>query len=163
MIYGYCLLQGANYLSDGSEMLLEILDPGLIGGGRRTELDHCNSVSTRKCVGSGSVSHEGSTSNSSSQAFVLLRITALQAQAWTRQASGPVAPYFVHPHPDKLLTPFCRAAAAHSWRSAGQSDHHRVWLGWHAGGGAGTGRPLCFVCRITFGRAPRGNRLRMAK
>jgi Ca2+/Na+ antiporter len=32
VIYGYCLLQGANYLSDGSEMLLEILDPGLIGG-----------------------------------------------------------------------------------------------------------------------------------
>lgn len=31
-IYGYCLLQGANYLADGSEMLLEILDPGLIGG-----------------------------------------------------------------------------------------------------------------------------------
>lgn len=34
IIYGYCLLQGANYLSDGSEMLLEILDPGLIGGER---------------------------------------------------------------------------------------------------------------------------------
>ena len=32
VIYGYCLLQGANLLSDGSEMLLEILDPGLIGG-----------------------------------------------------------------------------------------------------------------------------------
>ncbi len=32
LIYGYCLLQGANLLSDGSEMLLEILDPGLIGG-----------------------------------------------------------------------------------------------------------------------------------
>lgn len=32
IIYGYCLLQGANLLSDGSEMLLEILDPGLIGG-----------------------------------------------------------------------------------------------------------------------------------
>lgn len=31
-IYGYCLLQGATYLADGSEMLLEILDPGLIGG-----------------------------------------------------------------------------------------------------------------------------------
>lgn len=35
IIYGFCLLQGANYLSDGSEMLLEILDPGLIGGARR--------------------------------------------------------------------------------------------------------------------------------
>ena len=32
LIYGYCLLQGANLLSDGSEMLLEVLDPGLIGG-----------------------------------------------------------------------------------------------------------------------------------
>lgn len=31
-IYGFCLLQGANLLSDGSEMLLEVLDPGLIGG-----------------------------------------------------------------------------------------------------------------------------------
>lgn len=37
MIYGYCLLQGANYLSDGSEMLLEILDPGLIGGAHEIE------------------------------------------------------------------------------------------------------------------------------
>ena len=27
VIYGYCLLQGAHYLSDGSEQLLEILDP----------------------------------------------------------------------------------------------------------------------------------------
>ena len=35
VIYGYCLLQGANLLSDGSEMLLEILDPGLIGGAPR--------------------------------------------------------------------------------------------------------------------------------
>lgn len=35
-IYGFCLLQGANYLADGSEMLLEILDPGLIGGGLYT-------------------------------------------------------------------------------------------------------------------------------
>ena len=32
VIYGYCLLQGAKLLSDGSEMLLEVLDPGLIGG-----------------------------------------------------------------------------------------------------------------------------------
>lgn len=31
-IYGFCLLQGANLLSEGSEMLLEVLDPGLIGG-----------------------------------------------------------------------------------------------------------------------------------
>ena len=31
-IYGYCLLQGASLLSDGSEMLLEVLNPGLIGG-----------------------------------------------------------------------------------------------------------------------------------
>ena len=37
VIYGYCLLQGANYLSDGSEMLLEILDPGLIGGAHEIE------------------------------------------------------------------------------------------------------------------------------
>ena len=32
VMYGYCLLRGANVLSDGSEMLLEVLDPGLIGG-----------------------------------------------------------------------------------------------------------------------------------
>ena len=30
--YGYLLLQGANLLSDGSELLLEVLSPGLIGG-----------------------------------------------------------------------------------------------------------------------------------
>ena len=35
VIYGYCLLQGAKLLSDGSEMLLEVLDPGLIGGAPR--------------------------------------------------------------------------------------------------------------------------------
>ena len=32
VVYGYMLLQGANLLSDGSELLLEILSPGLIGG-----------------------------------------------------------------------------------------------------------------------------------
>lgn len=31
-MYGYLLLIGANQLSDGSELLLEILDPGVIGG-----------------------------------------------------------------------------------------------------------------------------------
>jgi hypothetical protein len=41
VIYGYCLLQGANYLSDGSEMLLEVLDPGLIGGALRVIHDYC--------------------------------------------------------------------------------------------------------------------------
>ncbi|KAK9825642.1 hypothetical protein WJX81_003822 [Elliptochloris bilobata] len=30
--YGYLLLKGAQLLSDGSEMLLEVLDPGVIGG-----------------------------------------------------------------------------------------------------------------------------------
>jgi len=30
--YGYLLLMGANLISDGSELLLEVLDPGLIGG-----------------------------------------------------------------------------------------------------------------------------------
>jgi len=29
--YGYLLLKGAQLLSDGSEMLLEVLDPGIIG------------------------------------------------------------------------------------------------------------------------------------
>ena len=32
VVYGYVLLQGANLISSGSELLLEILDPGLIGG-----------------------------------------------------------------------------------------------------------------------------------
>ncbi|GMH40762.1 hypothetical protein BSKO_08666 [Bryopsis sp. KO-2023] len=32
LVYGYILLQGANLLADGSEMLLEIFSPGLIGG-----------------------------------------------------------------------------------------------------------------------------------
>lgn len=32
VFYGYILLQGANLISAGSELLLEILDPGLIGG-----------------------------------------------------------------------------------------------------------------------------------
>ena len=31
-VYGYALLQGANLLSDGSELLLEVLSPGIIGG-----------------------------------------------------------------------------------------------------------------------------------
>mmetsp|Transcript_20031 Transcript_20031/g.47705 ORF Transcript_20031/g.47705 Transcript_20031/m.47705 type:complete len:548 (+) Transcript_20031:15-1658(+) len=30
--YGYLLLQGANLISDGSELLLAVMDPGLIGG-----------------------------------------------------------------------------------------------------------------------------------
>ena len=30
--YGYMLLQGANLISDGSELLLAVMDPGLIGG-----------------------------------------------------------------------------------------------------------------------------------
>ena len=30
--YGYVLLKGAQLLSDGSEMLLEVLNPGVIGG-----------------------------------------------------------------------------------------------------------------------------------
>ena len=30
--YGYVLLQGANLISDGSELLLEVMDPGVIGG-----------------------------------------------------------------------------------------------------------------------------------
>ena len=30
--YGYILLQGANLISDGSELLMEVLDPGIIGG-----------------------------------------------------------------------------------------------------------------------------------
>ncbi|KAK9803278.1 hypothetical protein WJX72_005726 [[Myrmecia] bisecta] len=32
VMYGVCILKGANLLSDGSELLLEILDPGIIGG-----------------------------------------------------------------------------------------------------------------------------------
>ena len=32
LMYGALLLKGANLISDGSELLLEVLDPGLIGG-----------------------------------------------------------------------------------------------------------------------------------
>ncbi|CAD7702344.1 unnamed protein product, partial [Ostreobium quekettii] len=32
VVYGFVLLQGANLLSDGSEMLLEVFPPGIIGG-----------------------------------------------------------------------------------------------------------------------------------
>jgi hypothetical protein len=32
LAYGFMLLQGARLLSDGSELLLEVLDPGIIGG-----------------------------------------------------------------------------------------------------------------------------------
>ena len=32
LAYGFLLLQGAGFLSEGSEMLLEILNPGIIGG-----------------------------------------------------------------------------------------------------------------------------------
>lgn len=31
-LYGFFLLKGAALMSDGSELLLEVLDPGLIGG-----------------------------------------------------------------------------------------------------------------------------------
>ena len=31
-VFGYLLLQGANLIADGSELLLEVLDPGIIGG-----------------------------------------------------------------------------------------------------------------------------------
>lgn len=37
LTFGYVILSGANILSDGSELLLEILDPGLIGGARSSE------------------------------------------------------------------------------------------------------------------------------
>jgi hypothetical protein len=30
--YGYALLRGANLIADGSELLLEVMDPGVIGG-----------------------------------------------------------------------------------------------------------------------------------
>lgn len=36
LVYGYFLLQGANLLSDGSELLLEVLDPGIVGGASST-------------------------------------------------------------------------------------------------------------------------------
>ncbi|KAK9861388.1 hypothetical protein WJX84_011924, partial [Apatococcus fuscideae] len=32
LVYGRTILYAANWLSNGSELLLEILDPGLIGG-----------------------------------------------------------------------------------------------------------------------------------
>ena len=32
LVYGRLILYAANWLSDGSELLLEILNPGLIGG-----------------------------------------------------------------------------------------------------------------------------------
>jgi len=32
LVFGFVILSGANILSDGSELLPEILDPGLIGG-----------------------------------------------------------------------------------------------------------------------------------
>ena len=54
-MYGYCLLQGANVLSDGSEMLLEVLDPGLIGGGHsgsEPDLWGPHEMKTIPCLGS---------------------------------------------------------------------------------------------------------------
>jgi hypothetical protein len=33
VVYGYILLTGAGLLSNGSELLLEILNPGIVGGG----------------------------------------------------------------------------------------------------------------------------------
>lgn len=32
IFYGYLLLRGARLLSDGSELLLEVISPGIIGG-----------------------------------------------------------------------------------------------------------------------------------
>ena len=47
-VYGYVLLQGAGLLADGSELLLEVVEPGIIGGNRpcRLLLHH----STLVCV-----------------------------------------------------------------------------------------------------------------
>jgi hypothetical protein len=41
LTFGYVILSGANILSDGSELLLEILDPGLIGGAMFSESRTC--------------------------------------------------------------------------------------------------------------------------
>ena len=32
IVYGYLLLKGAQLLSSGSELLLEVISPGIIGG-----------------------------------------------------------------------------------------------------------------------------------
>jgi len=40
--YGYLLLKGAQLLSDGSEMLLEVLDPGIIGACSKPRLGIVN-------------------------------------------------------------------------------------------------------------------------
>ena len=37
-VYGYVLLQGAGLLADGSELLLEVVEPGIIGGTRPRRL-----------------------------------------------------------------------------------------------------------------------------
>lgn len=37
-VYGYVLLQGAGLLADGSELLLEVVEPGIIGGNRPCRL-----------------------------------------------------------------------------------------------------------------------------
>ena len=36
IVYGYLLLRGAQLLSNGSELLLEVISPGIIGGDSHT-------------------------------------------------------------------------------------------------------------------------------
>ena len=40
IVYGYLLLRGAQLLSNGSELLLEVISPGIIGGNVNFVFDH---------------------------------------------------------------------------------------------------------------------------
>ena len=52
--YGYVLLKGAQLLSDGSEMLLEVLNPGVIGGAwaQRHAIARCANVVNQQALSS---------------------------------------------------------------------------------------------------------------
>ena len=60
IFYGYLLLRGARLLSDGSELLLEVISPGIIGGEdisastlsiHSPAYNHCNHQYNREIVG----------------------------------------------------------------------------------------------------------------
>ena len=69
IFYGYLLLRGARLLSDGSELLLEVISPGIIGGedasasafsSHSPASKHCNHPDNREIAGQSTCSEVNS-------------------------------------------------------------------------------------------------------
>jgi len=59
-VYGYVLLQGAGLLADGSELLLEVVEPGIIGGAAPRPPSPCPGLSCAwksETAGGGGAGH----------------------------------------------------------------------------------------------------------